>query len=285
MKKIEDYYIDRKLQKKILEVLEYLDSFCNNNGIEYSIAYGTVLGAKRHKGFIPWDDDIDVYMTVKNYKKFKERFTEHGDNIKFYLQELNPVEGMFGLAKIRMNGTTFIEEGYSTKKIHQGIYVDIFLLHSAPKNIFKRIIMMFASHYLTLKDLANKGYNTDGVIGVFIRLLRRFSKNFGRKYALRILYRYDNNENSTYIFDNLRKFGKSFYPRTDIFPTAKMEFEGNLYNSPNKADKYLRRYYGDYMKYPSLSSIEKKQHSTLWDTEKDFHEYLPYIDEYSDEIW
>ena len=97
----------RDVQDKILEVMKYIDGICRKNGIVYYIMGGTALGAIRHGGFIPWDDDLDIFMTPAEYEKFKAAMAADG-NEKFMLQEWRTVKKHLEYAKVRMNGTTFI---------------------------------------------------------------------------------------------------------------------------------------------------------------------------------
>ncbi len=88
-------YSMKQIQSKILEVMIYVDKLCRDNDIEYYIMGGTALGAVRHKGFIPWDDDLDIFMTPGNYEKFKSAFSTKNDS-RFEIQEWrlgnNPLE-------------------------------------------------------------------------------------------------------------------------------------------------------------------------------------------------
>ena len=114
----------RDVQMKILEVMKYIDKLCRNNSIVYYIMGGTALGAIRHGGFIPWDDDLDIFMTPAEYNRFKE-VMEMENNQMFVLQEWRTTPNYLEYAKVRMNGTTFIEESFKDRKdLHQGIYYD-----------------------------------------------------------------------------------------------------------------------------------------------------------------
>ena len=99
----------KDVQNKILEIMKFIDKVCRENDIVYYIMGGTALGAVRHNGFIPWDDDLDIFMTPDNYGKFKQVFNQLNSD-KFVLQEWKIVDHYLEYAKVRMNGTTFIEE-------------------------------------------------------------------------------------------------------------------------------------------------------------------------------
>ena len=87
MRESEDTYGFLRLQDKILEVAKYVDFLCKEHDIDYCLMGGSALGAKRHGGFIPWDDDLDIFMTPDNYEKFRDVFMQYADQNRFYLQQ------------------------------------------------------------------------------------------------------------------------------------------------------------------------------------------------------
>ena len=148
-----------ELQDKILEIAVYIDKLCREYDINYCLMGGSALGAKRHGGFIPWDDDLDVFMTPDNYEKFRKVFNENGDKEKYYLQEWGLTDGMVTISKIRLNNTSYIEESLKKWDIHHGIYVDIFILHTCPDNKLQQIHQCLWAKYVIMKGLAVRGYN------------------------------------------------------------------------------------------------------------------------------
>jgi len=124
----------KRLQDKILEIAVYVDKLCEENGIEYCLMGGSALGAVRHGGFIPWDDDLDFFMTPDNYEKFVAVFNEKGDKDKFFLEPFGHFDNMVTLGKVRAKNTTYIEESLADYQISHNVYLDIFILHAMEGN-------------------------------------------------------------------------------------------------------------------------------------------------------
>jgi lipopolysaccharide cholinephosphotransferase len=272
----------KELQEKLLEGLLYIDEFCKEHAVEYVLAYGSVLGAWRHGGFIPWDDDVDICMTVQDYRKFKEIFLEKGDHEKYHLQELGGIDGMCIMPKFRMNGTTFIEESYRNRDIHQGIFIDIFLYHGVPPTDIAKKKAIRAIKYITIKKLSNNHYARRKNYLPLLALLRLFPRNFLLKYSLKQIYKFDWKETED-LFDTENPPAKMFYRKDIIFPTRRVNFEGHELCLPNQIEKYLSAKYGDWQKLPDLESIKWAQHSSLWRTDEDFRKHVPNVKDYSDE--
>lgn len=126
----------RKLQLIELEMLLEVDRICRENKIRYMISSGTLLGAVRHKGFIPWDDDLDTYMLREDFEKFCEEWNKDADKDKFFLQtyKTDP-EYRWGYAKIRRKGTEYLRDGQEAIKCMSGVSMDIFILDYIPDSI------------------------------------------------------------------------------------------------------------------------------------------------------
>ena len=115
-----------EIQELLLLMLKYFDSLCREHGLSYVMLGGTMLGAVRHKGFIPWDDDVDVGMPRADYDRFARIAQEEmGEDYFLQTPETDPHVPFFFM-KVRMNGTEFNEGNFRKLKMHQGIYVDIF---------------------------------------------------------------------------------------------------------------------------------------------------------------
>lgn len=261
-----------KLQNCILNIAQYVDEFCSNNGIEYYLMGGSALGAVRHKGFIPWDDDLDIFMTLNNYEKFKSAFLINGDKENYYLHELGAKNGRLTYAKIRMNKSTLIEEVVSDMDLHHGVFIDIFILHNCPKAIFQRYWQYVWCRYLVVKSLANrKNIRGSKMRKLILLLFRLFPKRFLLGFSLKQIFKYRDAESDDYChFLGRASLSKGIYKK-DLFGVPKrVDFETIQLNVPCKVEQYLRDRFGDYMKIPCLDEIKYYQHATEWCVDKPF---------------
>ena len=273
---LSDEYGFLPLQDKILEIMEYIDSFCRQNDINYCLMGGSALGAKRHGGFIPWDDDLDIFMTPDNYEKFRKAFNKCGDKSRFYLQEMGLSDGMVTMSKVRMNNTTYIEPLFRDWDIHQGIFVDIFILHNCSNNRIGQLWQCFWAKYIIMKSLAVRGYEKrKGAVAVALRIFACLPDRFLLKFALKRVYRYKNKKTKFFCnFLGKAVFKKGIYKREWFEASKDAKFEQLTLKVPIGLEAFLTERFGDYMKPPSPDRIKWEQHAEEWDTDKDFQEVL-----------
>lgn len=246
-------YDEKKLKHYETKVLDYFKKVCDENDLSYYLAFGTLLGAIRHKGFIPWDDDIDVHMLPKDYYKLKEIMVKNTDS-KYFYQSLE-TEKYYNLffAKIRMRGTSAIEEKNKDEKIDKGIYIDIFPLIPYPTD--DKLKSRLYNYYRTLNlfieaDLVNKSkYNSYGKVGKMLsKICKLIPRNLRNKVARKLLRKmilFDGEyENYIDLIDKKVYDKRLFDDKTEVL------FENKKYSSPRDYDKYLTSVYGDYMKLP-----------------------------------
>lgn len=268
-----DPYNLKTLQNVILNIAYYIDTFCQKYGIGYRLMGGSALGAKRHGGFIPWDDDLDIFMTPSEYEKFREEFNKHGDKEKFVIQELGASNGMVTMAKLRLNNSYFEEELLKGWKIHHGVYVDIFILHNCPDNRLAQYWQFFWAKYLIVKGMANKSYNRrNGLAGFVVKVAKILPKRFMLNFGLRQIYRWRDIETEYYcnfIGKALFKGGK--YIHGDFSKTKRLPFETVELNVAAGLENFLSVRFGDYMKIPSPERIKYEQHASTWNL--DNHDY------------
>jgi lipopolysaccharide cholinephosphotransferase len=266
------------LHYKILEIAEYFDTFCKENNITYYLMGGTALGAIRHQGFIPWDDDYDVFMDYTNYTKFLKLVDKKLDKTLFYFQKEKSVEWPMYFSKIRMNGTTFIEKDLVGRSMHHGIYIDIMCLNNASSLIMVRYLQYFCARILNSKSLAEKGYITHSNLKkLAIVISGLFVTTRVKSFLLRLITIFNNS--STYLvghFMGRAPFFKTSFNRKYLGKPRYVKFENLVLPVPQKVEEYLKIRYGScYMEQPTEGvKMEYPSHAFIVDTLKSYHEYM-----------
>lgn len=267
----------RSVQNKILDIMKYIDKLCRTNNIVYYIMGGTALGAVRHGGFIPWDDDLDIFMTPTEYEKFKKVFETENSDV-FVLQEWKTAKNYLEYAKIRMNGTTFIEENFeNNKEMHHGIYVDIMILHKVPENKFIQKLVYYESKFVTLYALSQRNWVPKTALQkLLLNSLHILPCKFISKVFYKRIYKYDGMQNNfKYCYwITPAKFKNGLFDKSFFSRPVDIKFEDAVLLGSEKIKEYLSYRYGDYMKLPSKEQQEAAVHAMIFDTEKDFKEYL-----------
>ena len=240
-----------------LEIMDYFDNWCRCHGITYYITAGTLIGALRHKGFIPWDDDIDVVMLRKEYERFIHEFpNSKTGKYLLYSHEINS-SCIYPYAKVFDSSTTLIE-GDVKHSPDIGVNIDIFPLDNATSNYYtalrmKRQIKPFNDILgIKLLDSADRGFRKN----ILIKILRTLSAPFSFHWLIRII----NKKSKRYINDNTCRFivnsviyakgEREILEREWFNKTIELEFEGRSYLAPIGADQYMTRLFGDYMSLP-----------------------------------
>lgn len=247
----------REFQLKLLEVLIELDRVLKENNLSYFLIGGSVLGAVRHKGFIPWDDDIDIGLYRKDFEKMEKIIKSSlKNNIKYFeVGCVNRKAPPIGLI------TDWSGKNESLKYAHS---IDIFPIDNVPDNkVLRKIQNVFSLIYhlsIYRKPAKNRGklayYFTKGILKIFPDFLLDFLQTLSKKI---ITYW---NEKETKDICNLfgmKKYYKEIMPREYIGNPVLKEFEGYLFPIPEQWDKYLSHLYGDYMKLPP-KELQKPSH-------------------------
>lgn len=244
----------RHLQMVILSIVKDIDELCRKNDIEYYLFGGSAIGAIRHKGFIPWDDDLDIIMDHKNYIKFIKICREQLDHKKYYLQE-GMVDWPMLFSKIRLKDTYFEEPGsYGDDKSKKGIFVDVFKLDNAPESQFSRKWQYVCGKYLLCYCLLQRGYKE----APFKKKLLMYSAyplriNILRDYFQNQLIKYNNIDTTMYVSFGARfRYNKSFFKKDLYKNPIFVPFEDTQLPVPKKYHELLTQIYGDYMTPPPI---------------------------------
>lgn len=267
----------RDVQDKILYIMKYIDRICRENDIVYFIMGGTALGAVRHGGFIPWDDDLDIFMTPDQYEKFKKVFSKK-NNTEFVLQEWKTTPNYVEYAKVRMNGTTFIEESFKDRKdLHQGIYVDIMILHKVPKNQFIQKLVYVESKFVTLYALSQRNWKPKNSLQKLILAgLKLLPCKKLSKACYKRIYKYDRlTKNFMYCYwITPAQFKSGIFEKSFFSNPVDVPFEDTVLLGSKRIKEYLSYRYGNYMKLPSEEQRKAAVHAMIFDCNKDYREYF-----------
>ena len=233
----------RNLQYKMLEEIKLIDKICKENNITYFLTGGSALGAVRHNGFIPWDDDMDIALLKKDYKKLC-KILLNLDSDKYVLQcHKTDINYISDISKLREKEGILLGSNPQRARLYKykGVCIDIFCIERSS------YICCYLTHLLR-RCLLNKQYliKNKNIRRVSISIcyaLYRFTKlilSFLNIFAKRDEIHYSPGQGA-----------ESHYMRLiDIYPVKYMEFENYYLPIPNNYDSFLRRIFGDYMKLP-----------------------------------
>lgn len=270
-------------QQALFSLLSEFDRVCKSLDIPYLLFAGTMLGAVRHHGFIPWDDDLDVIMLRDDYDRFLDNAETILDMDKFYLQKEFSAHWPMFFSKLRLNNTTCLEK-YHPKDIntHQGIYIDIFPCDNAAKSKIGQKIQFISSKVVIAKSLDARGYDTDNNRK---KLFMRMCRLLPMKPFLFITKKGGSDSQSVHSFlGGASSFSKSVYPRRCFNKRITTEFEGTSFPISEGYDELLTILYGDYMQIPSVEERKNKQHAIFVDLHNSYEKYSHYRDEMVFEI-
>lgn len=257
-----------ELREVLLELAVEVKQICDKLDLQYFLMGGTLLGAVRHQGFIPWDDDFDFVMPRNDYDKFIQ-YCSGELNAKYYLHcnETDP-KFWFSYAKIRKNGTVLEEKSISKIDTHKGIFVDIFPLDnvlnpdSSILDLQSNLVSQLTRIIYRKRGLAIK-YNINIKQRILYLILKSFKIEGVAKIQRRIMTIFNNRSTDYWIrFGNNYGHKKETMPKDKFLPSKYLEFEGILFKVPADYDYVLRRLYGDYMVLPPVEE-RKGRHALV----------------------
>lgn len=252
----------RRMQLLQTDMLAELDRVCRKHGIRYCIAGGTMLGAVRHKGYIPWDDDADVAMLREEYEKFKLVAHEMDPEICYFQDHENDPGYRWGYGKLRRTGTTYVRVGQEHLTNKTGVFVDVFPLDDVPKSVPGQIIQDFRCFVLRKILYSEVGRLSDSETAFSRFIYRLLSKIPVSRVYRRVdrMAKKSRNDSPvgcrTLLFPSIGKMRKHplsqrfGVPKAWFFDAVEYDFEGLRLFGARDYDAYLSFEYGDYMVLP-----------------------------------
>ncbi len=250
----------RALQNVLLEMLAELDRICKKNGIQYYLDGGTLLGAVRHKGFIPWDDDLDVVMLRSEYERLRAACRQDLNATKYFFQDnTTDPEYRWGYARIRRKNSAFVRLGQEHLKMQTGIFLDIFLRDNVPDFYPRRLLNCFYAFFL--RKVLYSEVGKVNARGGFLRGIYALLNKIPPPFAFRRLERLAAKWNARpaqytrclafhYVSSHGYRFQLGFDRRWFTEEPVMLEFEGRSFPAVRDYDGYLKCLYGDYMTLP-----------------------------------
>lgn len=263
-----------RVWKVELTILDEIDRICRKHELRYSLAYGSMIGAVRHRGFIPWDDDVDIIMPRSDYNRFIELW-EKEKSEGFFLQNKFIENGFTqNFTKIRKDKTTFLQSKQDIEaKMHTGIFVDIFPGNCVAPTKYARKIQFICSAVNLLYARGKTSKSNFFTVLVEKILLFLPNKVKMKIYALtdRYLQKYSD-ESCGYFFPSTIEWARKSYPSGIFEDLIEVEFAGRKYLCLKDYDKILTYEYGDYMKLPPVEKRVLAHHPILINFEKNYDE-------------
>ena len=268
----------KKIWKIELDILEEIETLCKENSLEYFLIGGGGLGAVRHRGFIPWDDDLDIGMRRADLSAFlkiaREKLPEHLD-VQYGLESETSFNGFL---RIRDSRTTGILRADANEKGNGGIFVEIYPYDDIPNNKILIKLQHSIVNWLST-TLSDRAYGVELNIAkkIIVNILKPFSRETIWKWYNHFCQKY-NGKNMKYCdliaLPNYAKEGIYMYKNEDVMKTEYAEYEYLKARIPCNLDFYLRKKYGNYFEFPSPE--ERGQHHkkiVFYDPDKSYKEY------------
>ena len=247
----------RKAQLIMLDMLKEFDAICQKYNLKYWLDSGTALGAKRHKGFIPWDDDIDISMPIEDYYKFLEVAEDELSQDIFLQTKARDCDFKFDYAKLRSNKAFIVEfhEKDREVKYHQGVFVDIFPMITLPNTDFYK--KFYNDIFALIRDVSAVSLHTPN--GKDLPEVRE-----GLIESFNSLHCGWSDKDLIVAYGGQMPDLAAWFEIEKIFPLTKTEFEGLEFYVPKSIDHYLSQIYSfDYMQLPPEDKRQIHAHE-IW---------------------
>lgn len=266
----------RKLQLVQLEILKKIDAICVENNIQYSLYAGTLLGAVRHGGFIPWDDDLDICMPRVEYNHFLDVWSRIQPKGYILQAKENTPSCSPSFIKIRKDHTTFWQSGEKPGKYHMGIFVDIFPIDRIPNGPIERIVFYWRwmKYQLYTREYIPEKSNV--IVRLVSAMMLRFTSHEERmRYRERLICKLTHFNNDTRLkmvgIETMESLHVQ-YPSNMFDRYTKIKFEDAEFMCVENWNLCLQYEYGDYMELPAEEDRVQKHRPILIDFEHNYEE-------------
>ncbi len=263
----------RKVQLIQLEILIKFDEFCKLHNLKYQLFAGTLLGAIRHKGFIPWDDDVDIIMIREEYEKFLKLYNSKGYGDYFLQNFVNDKKFYRQFSRLRKNNTVLLQDGYKDIDMHHGIFIDIFPIdrvretYKLEKNRYLLIEVLTRINTIRNRGVSKQSNTFKRVLGYPIKYTKYiFPKNRYDRLIEKLINKI-NQFDTGYVNHltngtNQIRYYKYLMTDYDVENSILWDFENYKFPIPLNYDKILRRLFGEYMKLPP-KDMQKPHHRII----------------------
>jgi len=261
----------RQAQLVLLRMFKIIDYICRKYDIKYWMCSGTLLGAVRHKGFIPWDDDLDICMLREDYEKFIEiAVREFPADMILQTRDIDPNYTYLPLpCKVRDKKSIILSPGFEDSKSEKGLFIDIFpadRYHTDKYNFtFEQIIKTYNKFICKCLEAVNykKVSFEKKILALFHPIFKFLLKRY-LPFAYKLIDRNRSLGNNCYIGHGFDTLWKRFFKYNDMMPLIELEFEGHFFFAPHSPDVYLTTLYGkNYMTPPPEAKRLADQHAYM----------------------
>lgn len=268
------------LQNKSYEILCYFKNFCEAHGLKFFLAGGTLIGAVRHAGFIPWDDDIDVFMLRDDYEKLAILWGKYADVNRYSYCRTNNKENYHNTgASIRDNNTTFINRHSVNDDINHGLQIDILPLDYVPSNKLECILQRFWAMIFSLYNAQRLPDRQGNIVRILSDVLLKVIPNKKIRFFIwneaeqrMCKYKKEDSQGIVELTSGLKAMKRIF--SFEIFDSViYKKFVNEEMPIMTGYDEYLKKVWGDYMRLPPLSEQVAKHNTVFIDLDNSYKKY------------
>lgn len=259
----------RRIQLIQLEMLIVFDQVARKHNLKYNLSFGSLLGAVRHKGFIPWDDDIDINMPYEDYVKLLDSWEEKFDTEKYFLRsQANEQDCNITFAHLKRNGTVYKKPSRDNFNFHPGVFIDIVpLFNGAPNFVLHKLHTKICWFFRTACWAYIGAQSEDNFIQRFIyKVMAKMGNKKAYELYIKFATIFKAKRNKMVFFNGLDRspYNIGFVKRSCFDTPGEVEFEGHKFLAPSNITEVMEYCYGkDYMRYPPLQSHRPRNNAII----------------------